>query len=81
MAKFLPGSERAVHLDAHHAIEAGRLFPVCGNTWKMLAETRFAAHFDFNGDFSHHFGVFAGCGIASPFGASENDVTRSVGCC
>ena len=77
----VPGSELVFHLDHHHAIEAGRLFPVCGNTWKMLAETRFAAHFDFFGDFSHHFGVFAGCGITSPFGAGENTASLSAGCC
>ena len=77
----VPGSERVFHLDGHHAIEAGRLFPVCGNTWKMLAETRFAAHFDFVGDFSRHFGVFAGCGVTSPFGAGENGEPPSAGCC
>ncbi len=75
------GSERVFHLDAHHAIEAGRLFPVCGNTWKMLTETRFAPHFDFFGDFSRHFGVFAGCGITNPFGAAGNAVPLSPGCC
>lgn len=63
------GSERIFALDGHHLIEAGRLFPVCGNTWKMLAETRFAEHFDFFGDFSNHYGIFAGCGTAIPFSA------------
>ena len=77
----VPGSERVLHLDAHHAIEAGRLFPVCGNTWKMLTETRFAAHFDFFGDFNHHFGVFAGCDFTSPFGTGEHAAPRSAGCC
>lgn len=77
----VPGSERVFELDEHHRIEAGRLFPVCGNSWKMLAETRFAAHFDFVGDFSRHFGVFAGCGTASPFGAGERAEQLSAGCC
>ena len=63
------GSERIFALDGHHLIEAGRLFPVCGNTWKMLAETRFAEHFNFFGDFSNHYGIFAGCGTAIPFSA------------
>ncbi|MEO7409978.1 MAG: methyltransferase domain-containing protein [Sphingomicrobium sp.] len=76
----VPGSERQFDLDAHHAIETGRLFPVCGNTWRMLAETRFAAHFDFFGDFSRHYGVFAACGITSPFNASGNEPSSS-GCC
>lgn len=54
-------------LDKHHDIVAGKVFPVCGNTWRMLADTRFAPHFDFVGDFSRHFGLFEGCGEATPF--------------
>ncbi|MBI3285628.1 MAG: methyltransferase domain-containing protein [Burkholderiales bacterium] len=54
-------------LDKHHDIEAGRVFPVCGNTWRMLHDTRFAAHFDFIGDFGRHYGLFAGCGGGLPF--------------
>jgi SAM-dependent methyltransferase len=46
-------AERFV-LDKHHDIETGRVFPVCGNTWHMLHDSRFAAHFDFIGDFSRH---------------------------
>lgn len=54
-------------LDKHHNIEAGRVFPVCGNTWRMLHDTRFREHFDFVGDFSRHYGLFAGCGGGLPF--------------
>ena len=67
----MPGAPRAFDLDGHHHIETGRVFPVCGNTWKMLAETRFAEHFDFLGDFSRHYGIFPGCGVASPFGQAD----------
>ena len=70
-------------LDKHHRIEAGRVFPVCGNTWRMLQESRLAPHFDFIGDFSRHYGIFEGCGKALPFaadgGASEGE--ESCGCC
>ena len=38
--------------------ETGRVFPVCGNTYRMLHETRFKDHFDFFGDFSRHYGLF-----------------------
>lgn len=75
----LLGEERVFTLDKGHVIEAGRVFPVCGNSWKMLAETRFAPHFDFIGDFSRHFGVFEGCGGGLPF-----DVTgeaQAATCC
>jgi hypothetical protein len=54
-------------LDKHHAIETGRIFPVCGNTWRMLQDSRFAEHFTFVGDFSQHFRLFEGCGFRLPF--------------
>lgn len=66
-------------LDDHHVMEAGRVFPVCGNTWRMLAESRFAGHFDFVGDFSRHFGIFEGYGLSVPF--EESDVGSSSGAC
>ena len=62
--------EHAPHafvLDDHHAMPTGKVFPVCGNTWMMLKDTRFAPHFDFIGDFSTHYGIFEGCGGNSPF--------------
>ena len=74
------GADRVFALDAHHPIEAGRIFRVCGNTWKMLMETRFARHFDFFGDFSRHYGIFAGCGTVSPFGAAQGERTATA-CC
>jgi len=54
-------------LDSHHAIERGRIFLVCGNTWHILKESRFAPHFEFIGDFSTHYGIFPGCGTNIPF--------------
>ena len=76
------GSERVFDLDGHHAIEKGRMFNVCGNSWKMLAETRFAEHFEFFGDFSHHYGVFPGCGATTPYKmASDIDESLASGCC
>jgi SAM-dependent methyltransferase len=61
------GAEHAFALDAHHLIETGKVFPVCGNTWRMLRDTRFQPHFAFIGDFKRHYGIFAGCGTAIPF--------------
>lgn len=54
-------------LDEHHIIETGKTFPVCGNTYRMLNETRFAEHFEFFGTWDNHFGIFEGCGTAMPF--------------
>ncbi len=76
----IAGQERAFMLDKYHVIEAGRIFPICGNSWKMLADTRFAPHFEFIGDFSRHFGVFAGCGGGLPF-AVPVDGTEAAACC
>ena len=72
----------AFALDGHHLIERGKVFPVCGNTWRMLAETRFAPHFDFIGDFSTHYGIFPGCGISIPFAPGVSaPKSGSGGCC
>ena len=82
----IKGSEHAFALDAHHVIETGKVFPVCGNTWRMLVDTRFAPHFDFIGDFSRHYGIFAGCGTSIPFAGSNAAAGASGpavggGCC
>lgn len=66
-------------LDKHHHIDTGRVFPVCGNTWRMLKESRFAAHFKFIGDFSRHYGLFPGCGGSLPF--AESTATATENCC
>lgn len=78
--------ERAEHgftLDKHHDIEAGRIFPVCGNTYRMLHESRFAPHFQFIGTWDTHYGLFAGCGTTIPFDgdALENEGEATSGCC
>ena len=76
----IPEHAHAFALDKHHRIEVGRVFPVCGNTYRMLKESRLAPHFDFIGDFTRHYGIFQGCGKALPFGetpAGEED----CGCC
>ena len=60
--------------------QAGKIFPVCGNTWHMLHDTRFAPHFDFIGDFSTHYGIFEGCGSNLPFDSSTA-ATAAGSCC
>ena len=71
----------AFALDGHHLIERGKIFPVCGNTWRMLADTRFHPHFDFIGDFSTHYGIFPGGGTSVPFPAGEGPKASSGSCC
>ncbi len=54
-------------LDEHHLFPAGEKVEVCGNTFEMLKQSRFARHFEFFGDNDTHRGIFAGCGGDSPF--------------
>lgn len=79
----VPQAPQVLVLDDHHVIETGKVFPVCGNTWRMLAETRFAPHFEFIGDFATHFGIFEGCGGDSPFNGLGARAAASPGggCC
>lgn len=77
----IPNCPHRFELDKHHYIEKGRTFPVCGNTWRMLHDTRFVDHFDFIGDFSCHYGLFEGCGSAMPFDGNEISSSEASGCC
>ncbi|MFC0133121.1 methyltransferase type 11 [Massilia eurypsychrophila] len=74
----IAGTANRFVLDKHHNIETGRVFPVCGNTFRMLHDSRFRAHFDFIGDFSRHYGLFPGCGGELPFDKPD---AAAVPCC
>ncbi len=67
-------------LDNHHVIDKGKIFPVCGNTYRMLNESRFKDHFEFIGDMNNHYGIFRDCGVSIPF---DGQVESSAGtpCC
>lgn len=66
-------------LDDHHKIETGRMFLVCGNTYRMLNETRFAEHFEFFGNWNTHYGLFQDCGTDPRL--SEAPETRIADTC
>jgi arsenite methyltransferase len=74
-------------LDKGHYFEAGRVRPVCGNTYTMLHETRLREFFDFVGTWDHHYGIFEGCGSSMPFGTgsgsspSAGKGASTGGCC
>ncbi|OGT88207.1 MAG: methyltransferase type 11 [Gammaproteobacteria bacterium RIFOXYD12_FULL_61_37] len=59
-----PGQWR---LDKHHLFPTGKVVPICGNTRRMLQETRFHPHFDLFGEGARHLGIFDGCGTELPF--------------
>lgn len=81
---YLGSSENQPHgfsFDKHHFMETGKVFQVCGNTFKMLQDTRFKEHFQFIGDFSKHYGIFNGCGSAIPFDQTIRSGNSINGAC
>jgi len=68
-------------LDKHCVIERGPPVPVCGNTWRMLHNTRFRTHFDFTGDWDRHYGVFERSAASLPFDVSGSTDPGAGGCC
>lgn len=65
-------------LDNHHKMEVGKMFTVCGNTYRMLNDTRFQSHFEFFGNWDVHYGIFPDCGTPVPF---ENGGANQGGAC
>jgi ubiquinone/menaquinone biosynthesis C-methylase UbiE len=77
----IPFMPKAFELDAHHYIEKGKVFPVCGNTWRMIHDTRFKEYFDFIGNWDTHYGIFAGCGLDVPYAQVQTQSDSGGGCC
>ncbi len=75
----IPNYQYEMVLDNHHAMQTGKLFPVCGNTWQMLRQTRYRDHFEFYGDWSNHYGIFEGCGVSIPFDSEGKETSGA--CC
>jgi arsenite methyltransferase len=69
----IPEHDAYLDLDGHHRFEQGKIEAVCGNTLKMLQNTRFQPYFEFYGDWKQHFGLFAGCGKEIPFQQNLNE--------
>jgi len=62
-------------LDDGHIFEKNKAERVCGNTAKMLQDTRFSKYFDIIGSFDEHFGAYEDCATST---ASDNTKDR---CC
>ncbi|NNE27496.1 MAG: methyltransferase domain-containing protein [Saprospiraceae bacterium] len=75
----IPENASAFMLDGHHYFPKGKVLPVCGNTYKMLYDTRFKAYFEFYGSWDTHFGIFEGCGTNMPFNQAQLESADS--CC
>ncbi len=72
-------------LDKKFSFEVGKVEPVCGNSYRILNQSRFVSHFDFIGNWDRHYGIFAGCGGSVPFNQeiqkSDSENASSGGCC
>ena len=66
-------------LDCHHIFPKGKVVAVSGNTYRMLRETRFNQYFEFNGDFSKHYGLYNSEKLASFPVKSQKE--NNSGCC
>ncbi len=81
----IPDGEHQFVLDKHHAIQKGKMFLVCGNTYRMLKESRFSPYFDFYGNMKMHYGIFDDCGTLLPYDLSAETGAASEGegssCC
>ena len=69
----IPEHHAYIDLDGHHRFEQGKIESVCGNTLRILKNTRFKPYFEFYGNWQHHFGLFAGCGKDIPFQQQIDD--------
>ncbi len=74
----IPEFPHGFTLDNHHYFHTGIPVPVCGNTYKMISESRFAYHFKVTGDFSTHFGPFDSSLVSVQEGINSNE---SDACC
>ena len=69
----IPEFPHGFTLDDHHYFQTGIPVPVCGNSSKMLSESRFGEHFDLLGNFSTHYGPFESSAPQAQEGLSASD--------
>ncbi len=74
----IQGHPHAFHLDDHHRLETGRPLRVCGNSARMLSDSRYAPHFQVAGDRSVHYGLFD---CESPGADQPLSIGSSGPCC
>jgi len=77
----VPNNGCSFDLDKQHRMPKGKSTPVCGNTYRMLKYSRFKEHFEFNGDFEQHQGIFDGGDVAEGLPFEKNIKPQSGGCC
>jgi hypothetical protein len=66
-------------LNKHHQFDKNKVFPVCGNTWRILDNSRFNPYSQYIGNFQQHFGIYADCG--TPLAFNTESGSNIAGCC
>ncbi|MBT7668194.1 MAG: methyltransferase domain-containing protein [Bdellovibrionales bacterium] len=66
-------------LDQDHHFKLGHSTAICGNSFRMLNQSRFNRWFDFSGDFEHHYGPYSCCNQSSP--PMDSNSKQSGGSC
>lgn len=74
----MPFSPFKYELDGEHIFYKNKPERVCGNTAKMLQDTRLGKYFEIIGDFSEHFGAFENCSNQS---CAHDEAKDSLGAC
>ena len=69
----IPEFPHGFTLDDHHYFQTGIPVSVCGNTYKMVSESRFKDYFKVIGDFSTHYGPFDCSIVPQQEGIHTND--------
>jgi len=77
----IPNSQFSLELDGGHIFFKNKPERVCGNTARMIQETRFAKYFEIIGDFSEHFGLFQECNNISPVKIKDEGNDPIGSCC
>lgn len=75
----IPHHPKTFVLDKQHVMETGKPFRLSGNSVRMLQQTRFASHFEFQGNFDQHRGLFSDHGSDMPFDVAQPK--KKSGCC
>ena len=60
-------------LDCNHKFKKGKEIKVCGNTFRILNQSRFSKHFEFKGNFDVHYGILPNCCIKIPFTSKKSE--------
>jgi len=77
----IPETPVLFHLDGAHIFHKNKPQRICGNTARMLSQTRCKEHFTIIGDGSEHLGIFRDCSTPPPGGDDHKNTVIADRCC